>query len=101
MTCRHLDLPATPTILRLAPQLAVLAVLDEALTSSVSALFAQHPELAHLPDKGSSSELSHARRLYDSLARTSHLLADYRLAIAAMLDDLDLVASLPAAAGDF
>jgi hypothetical protein len=81
-------------MLRLVPQLAVLAVLDEALSTSVCVLLAQHPELAPTPDESSITEPSDARRLYDCLVHTSHVLADYRLAIAAMIADLD-TASIP------
>lgn len=94
MTCRHLDAPATPTMLRLAPQLAVLAVLDEALTSSVAALLAQHPELVATVDRQGHAIPSDARRLWDALAHSSQVLADYRLSIAAMTADLD-TACLP------
>ncbi len=93
MACRHLDAPATPTTLRLAPQLAVLAVLDEALTTAACALLAQHPELAPAPDNNSTTEPSDARRLYDCLAAVSHVLADYRLAIAAKIADRDAATS--------
>jgi len=94
MSCRHLDAPATPTMLRLAPQLAVLAVLDEALSTSVAALLAHHPELLAMNDPSCVAKASDARRLWDALARSSHLLADYRLSIAAMIADLDTT-SLP------
>jgi len=95
MTCRHVDAPATPTMLRLAPQLAVLAVLDEALSSAISALIAQHPELAAMINEERVADPSEAWRLYDSLAHCSHLLADYRLAVATVIADLDALSTPP------
>ncbi len=90
MTCRHIDVPATPTMLRIAPQLGVLAILDEALTTTVCTLVAQHPTLgAASANEASSHQQSAARRLYDCLARCTHVLADYRLAVAEMVATLD------------
>ena len=89
MTCRHLDAPATPMTLRIAPQLAVLAVLDEALTTAVCALIAEHPELAASPQPAAAVTHSSAGKLHDALAHCSHALADYRLAVAEMIAQLD------------
>ena len=89
MTCRHLDVPATPTMLRIAPQLGVLAVLDEVLITTVCTLVAQHPSLGAARANDSPPDESPARRLYDCLAHCSHVLADYRLAVAEMVTTLD------------
>ena len=89
MTCRHLDAPATPMTLRIAPQLAVLAVLDEALISGICALVAEHPDLAaSLPHTAAVADTP-AGKLHEALARCSLVLADYRLAIAEMIALLD------------
>jgi hypothetical protein len=96
MTCRHLDAPATPVLLRIAPQLGVLAILDEALTTSLCMLVAQHPGLGATSLTDSlSTEAATARRLYEGLIHLSHLLDEYRVAVAQMVADLD-EASLPA-----
>lgn len=89
ISCRHLHEPATPTSLRLAPQLAVLAVLDEALLSAACMLIAQHPHLV-VARSALNSVPYHftARRLHDCLAHCSYVLADYRTAVATTIADL-------------
>jgi hypothetical protein len=90
-----MDAPASPKTLRLAPQLGVLAVLDEALLVACCALVATHPRLAAVQADSDPPDESAARRLHDCLRHCSHVLADYRIAVADMLGDLD-DASFPA-----
>lgn len=92
MSCRHVDVPITPKMLRLAPQLGVLAIVDEALMMGVCALIAAHPHLVAVASDRAPDD-STARRLHDCLVHASHMLADYRLAVAAMLDDLEEASS--------
>ena len=94
MSCRHVDAPATPTMLRIAPELGALAILDEALATTMCMLVAQHPELGAERDPQAPPNETEARRLYHGLAYASHLLEGYRLAIAQMLAVLD-EASIP------
>ncbi len=88
--CRHQDAPATPATLRLAPQLGVLAVLDETITIAVYALLAEHPKLASQRPIGTlPPDHSPESQLLRCLQRASHLLADYRAAVAQLIADLD------------
>ncbi|RLB59442.1 MAG: hypothetical protein DRI90_15390 [Deltaproteobacteria bacterium] len=41
----HPDAPVNPTTIMLAPELAVLALLDEVITIATYAIFAAHPRL--------------------------------------------------------
>jgi hypothetical protein len=76
-------------MLRIAPQLAVLAVLDETLTTAACALIAQHPSLAETSVLDAVTADSVARKLRDSLRHCSHVLADYRLEVSSMIATLD------------
>lgn len=87
--CRHVGAPASPRTLRLAPQLGVLAVLDEALLVACYTLLAEHPRLAAVQADSAPPDESAARRLHDCLRHCSHVLDDYRQSVAEMLDDLD------------
>jgi len=94
MNCRHVDAPTTPLMLRLAPELGVLSILDEAMSTAVYALLAAHPHLATVATGSTAPDESAARRLHDCLVHASHVLADYRWAVAEIVHDLE-DASIP------
>lgn len=93
----HVDhLPPRPRLLppslRLAPELAVLAVLDDALRTALVALVAAHPTLDELSPHKAPPTLRSGRRLVRALLALRDLLDDYRtaadnLAVDMMPDD--------------
>ena len=82
---------ANPTELLEFPELATIAILDEALQQTIFALFAAHPELV----SGDSLEGCHhatadswvADAIYNQATALQHLLERYRQAVVRNADD--------------
>jgi hypothetical protein len=73
-----------PRLLASAPELASLALLDDALVICAAALFAEHPTLGHelRPEPAS---LREARRLLAESDRLARAVARYRRAVLAAI----------------
>ena len=78
----------TPETLAAAPELAVLALLDETLRITADALLAAQPALIGDPPTWRVTvELIAARRLLRDATRLGAAIADYRRIVVQMLDD--------------
>lgn len=85
-----------------APQLGVLSVLDEALTIAIYALIAEHPRLVNqLPIGAEPPDHSPERRLLGCLYHCSHMLAEYRLSVAQVLDQCEVDQVRSVTQGDY
>jgi hypothetical protein len=85
MSTSHRLLATTPSVrhwlLRAAPELAGLALLDVALTLAVDALCAEHPTLVQPTEPNEPSSLRSARSLLVGAQRLQLSLARYDLAV--------------------
>lgn len=83
-------LPPRPRLLapslRLAPELAVLAVLDDALRTALTALVAQHPALEIRRELAEPTELRRARRVARVALALRDEIDDYRDAVQDVLE---------------
>lgn len=78
--------PLRPPDLSQAPELASLAIVEDALHTALLALVAAHPTLEDLAAPGEPPSLRRARRLVVSAAALCHLLVRYRAAVYDALD---------------
>ena len=75
------DFPLVPDDLARAPELASLALVEDALHISVLSLVAEHPTLQNDPGPGEPASLRRARRLIASVGTFRNALAKYRDAV--------------------
>lgn len=75
-----------PRLLASAPELAALALLDDALVIAAAALFAEHPTLGHeLRPDAEPPSLRQARRILVESERLARAIARYRAAVLAAI----------------
>lgn len=89
MTWDTPTLPATPQTLRLVPELAALAILDEAVTVAMYALHARYPGRFVKPSTGLLEHDTPEDRLYEALVTCCRSLEEYRLDVAYRLMQLE------------
>jgi hypothetical protein len=77
-----------PQIIRAAPELAVLALLDDAARTALVALLAQHPTLADLGGPREPPTLRRARRLAAATSALRDALDRYREGVMGDLADV-------------
>ena len=88
MKVPHPDAPLTPVTLMLAPELAVLALLDEIVPIATYALHAAHPQLGDLnPLEPYPPDTKAARRLINCLHRCRWANSRYRHAALEKIPD--------------
>jgi hypothetical protein len=75
------DFPLVPYDLSRAPELAALALVEQALHVSVLSLVAEHPTLQHDPTPQDPCTLRRARRLLTAVATFRRALSSYRGAV--------------------
>ena len=77
-----------PEIIRAAPELAVIALLDDAARTALVALLAQHPTLDELAGPREPPTLRRARRLAAAASTLRDVLDRYREGVMGDLDDV-------------
>jgi len=73
--------PLSPSDLARAPELAALAIVEDALHTALLALVAEHPSLPDFAAPGEPASLRRARRLITAAATLDRAMDRYRCAV--------------------